>query len=310
MRRTKKHALYALVGLGIVGSVAAVALFESRPVELSMTPRIGDDTVVVNQTHRTRLSAWVVDRYGRHLPADTTVQYHWMSGDSIPLSSDGKVQCNRNGDAAARATFGGLSRDFALRCRPVASVEAASWLDLIVGDSSRDLSFVAHGPDGRTVTELRGAVTVGDGSVVAIDGTAIRAKRAGATFVSIEVGDVRASIPILVYQAVESFVDNPPRLGLMAMPVSLARGDTIETSLPKAAFWVTYISKDRKAAPPTIELVGEGLCTTGNGLNPRRIEDGEYAKYCYSGNGSRMRIAHGASGADLVRGTLALRVMW
>ena len=119
-----------------------------------------------------------------------------------------------------------------------------------------------------------------------------------------------ARIPIVVYQPVKSFVDNPQRERLMAMRVSLARGDTIEVPLPKAAFWVTYFSKDASVAPPTIELQGDGSCTTGDGVRQRRIEDGEYAKYCFAGNRTRMMIAHGAGGATRVSGIGAIRLMW
>jgi hypothetical protein len=131
------------------------------------------------------------------------------------------------------------------------------------------------------------------------------------TFAVVEVGNARASIPIVVYRLVKSFAEGNPKPGdMMAMRVSLARGDTIETPIPKAAFWATYFSKDRAAAPPTIEVRGEGSCTTGNGLQPRRIEKGEYAKYCLTGAGARLMIAHGMTGAPTVSGVVAIRVMW
>ena len=308
-----KASALALAGLGVIvaaGAATSYALLAPRPTRLAMTDRAGDDTVVVNQMHRTRLSAFVFDQYRHRLHADTAVHYRWISGDSIPLSPDGTMRCGTHADAVVRATFEHLSREFVLRCRPVASIESATWLDLVVGDSSRDLSFVAHGPDGRVVTELRGAITVRDGSIVDAEGTAIRPKRSGGTFALVQVGDEELGIPIIVYQLVSSFVGNPRRLDLMAMRVSLARGDTIETPLPAAAFWVTYFSKDPAVAPPTIELRGDGSCTTGDGLHARRIEEGEYAKYCFARKGARMRIAHGADGAATVNGVVAIRLMW
>jgi len=304
-----KHILYALVGLAAVGGVAACVLLRPRPTRLAMTSRAGDDTVVVNQMHSTRLNVSVLDQYGRRLRSDTAVRYQRITGDSITLSSSGEVRCERHSDALVRATFGILVQPFLLRCRPVASIEAPTWLDLVVGDSTRDLSFVAHGPDGRTVTELRGAVSVPDGGIVAAEGTTVRPKQSGQTVAIVDVGDAEARIPIVVYQPVKSFVDNP-RERLMAMQVSLTRGDTIEVPLPKAAFWVTYFSKDPSVAPPTIELEGDGSCTTGDGVRQRRIEDGEYAKYCLAGNGTRMKIAHGAGGAARVTGIIAIRLMW
>jgi hypothetical protein len=308
----KKRSLYALAGLAVVAVAgAAIVVFRPRPTQLSVTARAGDDTVVINQMHSTRLRASVRDQYGRRLPSDTGVRYQWLSGDSVGIASNGEVRCSDRRDAAVRAAMGNLVKEFVLRCRPVASVEAVSWLDLMVGDSTRDLSFVAHGPDGRVVTELRGAISVGNGSVVAAEGATIRPKRAGQTFAAVEVGDTITIIPIVVYQPVTSFVAGSPKRGaMMAMRVSLARGDTIEMPLPKAAFWVTYYSKDPSGIPPTIELRGDGSCTTGNGLNKRRIEEGQYAKYCHTRSGASMMIAHGASGAATVTGVVALRLDW
>jgi hypothetical protein len=307
--RVKKRALYALLGFGVIAPASLVVL-TPRPTRLLMTTRAGDDTVVINQTGLTRLRASVLDQYRRHLAADTTVRYAWQSGDSIPVALDGTLRCVKNGTAIVRATFASLARDFVLRCRPVAWIEAATWLDLFVGDSARDFSFVAHGPEGGVVTDLRGTVTVADASVAAIEGTGVRAKRPGATVAIIDVGGRETRIPIMVYQPVDSFVGNPPKLGLMSMSVTLARGDTIRTPLPKAAFWVTYIPRDRGAPPPTIELLGYGGCSAGDGVHQRRVEDGEYAKYCFSRSGSRLMIAHGATGAAVVRGTVAIRLMW
>ena len=274
-----------------------------------MTPRPGDDTVVINQTRSTRLSATLLDQYGRSLRSDSAVRYRWIAGDSIRLSPSGELRCSDDRDAVVRATFQHLSRQFVLRCRPVVSIEAPTWLDLVVGDSTRDLSFVAQGPNGRVVTELRGAVIIPDKSMVAAEGTTIRPKRSGATVAIVQVGNAEARIPIVIYQPVNSFLDVSHQGGLMAMPVSLARGDTIEVPLPRAAFWVTYFSKDRSAPPPTIELRGDGSCAQGDGVRQRRIEAGEYAKYGLTGDGARMMIAHGAGGAARVTGIVAMRLM-
>ena len=309
----KKRTVYTLVGLVVLAAIGTVASFvqlRPRPIRLSVTTHADDGTVVVNQMRPSRLGSSVLDQYGRRLFSDTLVQYQWIAGDSIPLSPDGVVRCDKHGDTVARATFGSLSQEFVIRCRPVASIEATTTLDLMVGDSARDLAFVAHGPDGRVVTELRGAITIGVGSIVAARGTTVRPKRSGATMAIVEVGDEKADIQIMVYQPVTSFVGNPRGTDLMAMHVNLARGDTIEVPLPKAAFWVTYFSRDLRVPPPTIELQGDGTCTTGDGIHLRRIQEGEYAKYCHTGNGARMRVAHGATGAAIVQGVVAIRLMW
>src|SRR4029078_8766230 len=149
----KKRFFYALAGLGAAAAIGAAAflVLRPRPTRLSVTPRTGDDTVVVNQMHAMRLGALVLDQYGRRLRADTAVQYRWISGDTVRVASNGEVRCIDHRDAVVRAAFGALFIQIILRCRPVCSIEAVTWLDLVVGDSTRDLSFVAHGPDGRAV---------------------------------------------------------------------------------------------------------------------------------------------------------------
>lgn len=309
MKMRIRYALVVLIAIGALGAVS-FRLFRPRPTRLEVTTRAGDDTVVVNQVRRTRLSAFVLDQYGRRMRSDSAIRYRRISGDSVRLSASGDVECVNHSDATVRATVAKLVRQFVLRCRPVAWIEAASWLDLVAGDSMRDLSFVAHAPNGRVVTELRGAITVRDSSVVEAHGTTVRPKEPGQTVAIIDVGNAEAHIPIMVYQPVTSFVASTRKLTLMAMRVSLPRGDTTWAPLPKAAFWVTYLSKDHGGIPPTIELDGPGMCTTGNGLQARRIEDGEYAKYCLAGAGARLMIAHGVAGAERVNGVVAIRMMW
>ncbi len=65
---TKKHLRYTLAVLtGIAAGAASLVVLRPRPTWLMMTPRPGDDTVVINQTRSTRLSASLIDQYGRRL---------------------------------------------------------------------------------------------------------------------------------------------------------------------------------------------------------------------------------------------------
>jgi hypothetical protein len=275
-----------------------------------MTARAGDDTLVINQVDGSRLSVIVFDQYGRMLRTDTTARYERVGGDSITVAGNGHLDCERRrDDVVVRATLEKLTKQFVLRCRPVKWIETPSWVELMVGDSARDLAFTARDPDGRVVTELRGTLRVENSDIVDLAGTTLRAKHSGMTFVKIEVGNARAGIPVGVYEPVTSFVQTPPK-PMMGMRVALTRGDTITVPVPKAVFWVTYYANDPAVPPPTIELRGDGSCTTGNGIRVRRVEDGTYAKYCTAGNGVQMLIAHGAAGADTVRGFIAVRLMW
>jgi hypothetical protein len=307
--RLNSRKAFATVSIAVcaAGVAASVALWP-RPAQLSVPGAARNDTITVNTTHPTRLRVFVLDQYGRRLPSDTAVRFRLISGASIKLSAPGKTTCTRSEDALVQATFVGLAKDFVLHCRPIVSLEGPSWMDFVVGDSPRDLSFLARGPDGVAVTELRGSVTILDGSIAELIGNTVRPKRPGQTTVIVAIGDKEARISVLVYRSVTSFVNSPPNERLLAMRVRLAQDDTVELPLPKAVFWVKYFSTDRGAAPPTIKLRGNGSCTTGDGIHLQRVEDGEYAKYCFTGDGATMMIAHGEMGAKMVNGTIALDV--
>lgn len=308
----KRAARYAVAATGAVTILAAAgALFLApQPTQLWVTPRAGDDTVVINQLHSGQLFTSVVDQHGRRIRSDTAVRYRRVGGDSVGISATGKVTCEKRQDAVVQAAFKTLVKEFVLRCRPVAWIDAPSWINLVAGGEPRSLSFSAYGPDGRVVTELRGDVSMGDGSIAELRDMSVRPKRSGQTMALVEIGNVHAGVSILVYRLVGSFTDNRPNERLLAQHVALARGDTIELPLPKAAFWITYFSANRLGVPPTIEIRGKGSCTTGDGIRAKRIEEGEYSKYCLTDKGDRLMVAHGATGAEVVNGTVAIRLVW
>lgn len=305
LRTRKGLALSSIVG---IASVASATVLWPRPARL-IAPMGFTDTIVVNSTFPTRLGVSVVDQYGRRFASDTAVRFRLVSG-SIDLSPTGATTCSQRDDAVVQATFTGLVSNFAVHCRPVVSLEAASWMWFVVGDSARHLSFAARGPSGELVTELRGSVTIDDGSVAEIIGTRIRPKKPGRTLATVAIGDRRALVAVLVHRLVASFGDILPNEDLLAVRVRLARGDTIEMPVPNAAFWVKYYSMDRGTHPPTIELRGDGSCTTGDGINAKRVEEDEYAKYCNARSGTTIVIGHGQTGADTVAGTIALELNW
>lgn len=308
LRSRRAAVIASLAVAGVAGGIAAGVALWPRPAHLVVPGGADNDTIIVNGMHPALLEVAVTDQYGR-VTSGTPVRFRPVSGN-IELSPTGAVTCRRREDAVVQATFAGLVRRFALRCRPVQWVEAPSWMGFVVGDSARGLSFVAHGPDGAPVTELRGNVIVEDGSIAELVGQKVRPKQPGRTLAIVTVGDRKAVIAVEVHRLVTSFVNHPRSEDLLAMRVRLARGDTIEVPLPVAAFWVKYVSRDSGAAPPTIELRGNGSCANGNGISAMRVLEGEYAKYCFSHDGTTLMIAHGQAGADTVTGTVALALKW
>lgn len=89
----RKYSHYAAAGL-VTCAVVAVSfiLFRPTPAALRVTPRAGDDTVVVNQMHPTRLGVLVLDQYGRRFHSDSGLRYAQIAGDSMRLSASGEAE--------------------------------------------------------------------------------------------------------------------------------------------------------------------------------------------------------------------------
>lgn len=310
MQLCSRRAL-ATVSIAVcAAAVAASVALWPRPAQLLVSDGAKNGTITVNATQPTRLSVFVIDQYGRRISSDTAIRFRLISGETTKVSATGKATCAQSEDAVVQATFVGLVKDLVLHCRPIVSLEAPSWMDFVAGDSPRELSFVARGADGVAVTELRGSVDILDDSIAELVGNTVHPKRAGQTMVIVTIGNKETMISVNVYRSVTSFVNNPPDERLLAVRVRLAQGDTIALPLPKATFWVKYFPAKSGEAPPTIKLRGSGSCTTGDGIHLQRVIDGEFAKYCFTGNDAAIMIAHGEMGAKMVNGTIALDLDW
>lgn len=57
-------------------------------------------------------------------------------------------------------------------------------------------------------------------------------------------------------------------------------------------------------------VVQADRATAENESLNKSLEKREYAKYCLTDKGARLMVAHGATGAELVEGTVALRLVW
>src|SRR3954447_3092248 len=98
MNRVTRYVLAVVPAIAIV----AFVLLRPRPAHLAATLRAGDDTIVINQTHPTRLGVTVIDQYGRRLGPDSAIRYRRLRGASLKLSPAGTVTCEKSEDAVVQ----------------------------------------------------------------------------------------------------------------------------------------------------------------------------------------------------------------
>jgi hypothetical protein len=303
-RRRIVALISATAAMATLGA-SAIVLLTAGPARLVASVADPVDGVVINSARPTRLPIYVFDRFGRKL-GGSGVTYQWIGGESVTISPDGSATCVRNADAVVRAVVGDLKTDVAVRCRPVEAIEASSWVDLIAGDSPKQLPFIAYDADHRMVTLLRGMVDVADSAIVQLHGTTIRAVAPGRTTVGLDIGDHRVKMAVIVHRIVQSFTDGTSDSRYMAIPVMLARHDTKRIALPsQAAFWLKYIPTSEQS-PPTIWLDGRAACSSSDGIRSYRVPKDEVGLYCTTDGPAAMVLEHGETGPAFAAGHVAL----
>jgi hypothetical protein len=125
----------------------------------------------------------------------------------------------------------------------------------------------------------------------------------------VRIGDQETRIRVLVHEQVKAFTGLRPDQRLVAVPVNLARGDTVRLSLPAGALWIKYLPRRVGEPPPSMELGIIGACSPGgDGLHQYRLPPNEYGtSYCLVDRGpSIVVVAHGQAGLPVVDGWLAV----
>ena len=306
---SRKSAVLSCAGLALLALSVITTFALSRPgPPARIAFEDAQDTLIVNNLRAVRLPARVLDANGRVLEAPT-LHYERVNGDAIPVSANGVLTCKQRGDVTVRASLGAIATGLVVRCRPVRAIESSSWINLIVGDSATELPFTAIGIDGRPVMQVRGAMRVLDSTVATLEKLNIRPHARGETVATMRIGDQETRIRVLVHEQVEAFTGLRPDQRVVAVPVRLARGDTVRLSLPAGALWIKYLPRRVGEPPPSIDLGIIGACSPGgDGLHQYRLPPNEYGtSYCLVDRGpSIVVLAHGPIGLPIVDGWLAL----
>ena len=235
-RRERKRVTAFLTSGGVIVFAAALA-WQSR-VPTSMDAG-SDDGFVVNSVQAVRLPVRVLDRAGRSREP-TGVRFRWVSGAPLGIAPSGVTTCEKSGDAVVRASLGALSTDLLIHCRPVRDVYAPAMLDLVVGDSAREVPFEAVGVDGRAVMLLAGRFMVQDSSIATLEGSRIRARSAGITHLQARFGERASFTSVHVYERVMT----PERVRPgqhVAVSIGLGPSEIRRWSLPAGNYFLAIL---------------------------------------------------------------------
>lgn len=250
-------AMVALLATAVVMLLLSIA---GDPARLMAEADAGDG-VVVNNVGAVKLGMRVLDARGHVLP-DSGVRYRWAGGAPIPVSAMGVTRCTTAGDATVRATLGRISTDLVLRCRPV-NFLAQHGVSLIVGEGAASIPFMALDDSMRRVTMLRGAITVHDTSIVALerapDGQRLlRARAPGFTRAEVTVGDRSADVFVEAFRRVSSPAGIRPG-ARVALRASLHAREVREWTLPpsRELYFVRMLPDgDDEEQMPAVAIIG------------------------------------------------------
>jgi hypothetical protein len=251
----RARAVAVLAGAALVPVAVATALLlrDGPPARLVLGVGSGTNGIIVNSVRPVRLSMRALDARGRVL-GDTGVRYRWMSGAPVGVSAAGVVTCAQPGDATVRASLGDVTTSAVIRCRPVNEVRAPPMLDIVVGDSTREVPFEAFDMEGRRVTLLAGQFTVGDSSIVSLEGQRIRARAAGSTWVTARFGDRTSFSSVHVYERVQTLEGIRPGQHA-ASPIRLVGGEMRQWRLPAGGYFLAILPDGDEQARPQLAVV-------------------------------------------------------
>lgn len=227
------------------------------------------DTVLVNDRRSVLIPLRVTDAAGRVVP-DTAARFTREAGAAIPVSPRGEVTCAQRGDATVRATLGTLTTRFLLRCRPVEALRFPGPIQLVLGDSAREIPVTAYGPDNRPVHLFAARLHVGDTTLVALDGTRLRPRAWGATVLSVTIGDRQASTGVHVYAPATTLESLHRERRLIAVPLRLAPGEVRRWSLPPGGWMLTMWPEEDEGRGPQLRIEG-ARCGRPLGISRRRF---------------------------------------
>lgn len=254
--RARIAAMLSSVVLVAAVALTTVVVSNGPPARLVIGSADTNAALIVNSRRPMQVSTMVFDAAG-HALASSGVRYQWASGAPVEVTPVGIVTCTQPGDASIRASLGAVATTALLRCRPVRDVRTPNVLNLVVGGPAQDVPFEALGPDSRPVMLLAGALSVGDSTIVTLEGQRIRARAPGMTWVTTHIGDGKSETRVYTYERASSPEAIRPGQNL-AVPVRLAGGEMHQWRLPAASgrYFITVLPDRTDHAMPHVAIMG------------------------------------------------------
>lgn len=299
----RARAMAVIMAVAAVPAVATLALLRDPPAARLVVDGQGggdgSEGIVLNSRHPIQLAMRALDEKGRTLPR-AEVEYQWVGGMEIPVTSHGVVTCTGRGDAEVRASAGAARTTLLIRCRPVQRLYADMWLQLVAGESVQSIELSAIGPDSSAVSLLAGDIHIGDTSIATLSGWGIRPRAPGHTVIITRIGDAETITGVSVYEPVPSLQGLRPDQRFVIAPVRVARGDTIDWPLPKGPFWLVYRRTPGTSPIPRFAVHGPVMCMPDFGPGV------DYVSCLARGPGASIRISHPGTSKGAIEGRLAL----
>lgn len=297
----RARAMAALMVVAAVPTLATLALLRDPPPARLVVDGQGggEEGIVLNSRHPIQLAMRALDEKGRTLPK-AEVQYQWVGGLEVPVTSNGIVTCTGRGDAEVRASAGAVSTTLLIRCRPVKQLYTDMWLQLVAGEARHPIGLWAVGPDSGVVTLLAGDIHVGDTAIAALSGRGIRPRAPGHTVIITRIGDAEAITGVTVYEPVQTLDGLRPDQKFVVAPVRVGRDETIRWPLPSGQFWMVYLRHSSRDAMPRIATQGPVMCM------PDFVAGVDFVHCLVRGDGASVTITHPGTTDSAIAGRLAL----
>lgn len=290
-------------------AMAAAAACRSEPAPARIMAG-ASDTVLLNNRNPIRIPLRVLDATGQQL-ADTGVRFVRIGGDDLPVTAEGVVSCPHSGDLTVRASLGAVSANLFIQCRPVQIVGVAGPVNLVLGDSARELPVVALGPDGLPVRQVSVTVIVRDTSVAKMEGSRLRTLMSGATMVDVRAGDADGSASVKVYDPVTTLEGLRKDQEHVSVRLRLYGGGERRWPLPEGDYmlWILPYEYDGRG----LQVRMEGAMCEPQDPKPR---SGGFANppkaVCRAKAGASIVVSHPSTrrSAPAINGTLLLRQLY
>lgn len=297
----RARAMAVLMAAAAVPALATLALLrDPPPARLVVDGQDGGEGgIVLNSRHPVQLAMRALDDKGRTLTR-AQVEYQWVGGMEVPVTSTGVITCTGRGDAELRATSGHAQTTLLIRCRPVKALYTDAWLQLVAGESVQRLGLWAIGPDSGAVTLLAGDIHVGDTAVAALSGRGIRPRAPGHTVIITRIGDAETITGVSVYEPVPSFEGLRTDQRFVIAPVRVVRGETIRWPLPSGQFWLVYRRASEAEPVPSFAVQGPVMCMPDFGPGV------DFVHCLVRGAGASIIITHPGTTPFAIAGRLAL----